>query len=217
MSVFLPSGNSSDESEDGSRHPQPLAISRRYGKEPVRVGEISSLLLEERIIFLPYGINDQVAKHMIELLLALESKDSHKDIHMYINCYGTGDGPFYYGLGIYDTMQYIKADVATYCVGVAQGVAAALLAGGAPGKRYCLPHSQAVLHQPYSVAKGQASDIDILARESLRQRQLFHEILAKHTGKDVEVIQRDADRRRYMTAQQMLEYGLVDEIIEPEE
>lgn len=215
-SIFQP-GDQIEEQEGGPRHPSPLALSRRYGKDPVRVREVPSLLLKERIVFVPPAINDEVANFVVALLLYLESQDTSKDIHMYINCHGSLDGNFYYGLGIYDTMQTIKADVATYCVGVAQGVAAALLTGGAKGKRFCLPHAQVVLHQPYSAARGQASDIDILAHEIVRQRQLFHDILAKHTDKDIEVIKRDADRRRYMTAQQAVEYGLVDEIIVSQE
>jgi ATP-dependent Clp protease protease subunit len=217
MSVILQPGDFSEEQASGPRHPSSLAFSRRFGKDPVRAKEVPSLLLKERIIFVPPAINDQVANFIVALLLYLESQDASKDIHMYINCHGSLDGNFYYGLGIYDTMQVLRADVATYCVGVAQGVAAALVAGGAPGKRYCLPHAQMVLHQPYSAARGQASDIDILAREAIRQRQLFYEILAKHTGKTNDVIKHDSDRRRYMTAQQALEYGLVDEIIIPEE
>ncbi len=217
MSVFLQPGDDRAEPQGGLRHPLPLARSRHHGKDPVRVKEVPSLLLKERIIFVPPAINDEVANFVVALLLYLESEDTHKDIHMYINCHGSMDGNFYYGLGIYDTMQCIKADVATYCVGIAQGVAAALLAGGTPGKRYCLPNAQVVLHQPYSAARGQASDIDILAREIVRQRQLFHDLLAQHTGKSAETIRQDADRRRYMTAQQTLEYGLVDEIITPDE
>lgn len=217
MSVLFQPGDSEDGLETQPRHPLPLALSRRYGKDPVRVKEVPSLLLKERIVFVPPAINDEVANFVVALLLYLESQDSSKDIHMYINCHGSLDGNFYYGLGIYDTMQCIKPDVATYCVGVAQGVAAALLSGGAVGKRYCLPNAQVVLHQPYSAARGQASDIDILAREIVRQRQLFYDILARHTGKESELIRRDADRRRYMMAEQALEYGLVDEIINPEE
>lgn len=214
--IFHPE-DSSEEQPGSSRHPSPLALSRRYGKDPVRVKEVPSLLLKERIVFVPPAINDEVANFVVALLLYLESQDTSKDIHMYINCHGSLDGNFYYGLGIYDTMQCLKAEVATYCVGVAQGVAAALLAGGAKGKRFCLPHAQVVLHQPYSAARGQASDIDILAREIVRQRQLFHEIMSKHTGKASEEIRQDADRRRYMTAQQALDYGLIDEIIYPDE
>ncbi len=211
-SIFQP-GDQSEEQQGGFQHPLPLAMARRFGKDPVRVKEVPSLLLKERIIFVPPAINDEVANFVVALLLYLESQDVSKEIHMYINCHGSMDGNFYYGLGIYDTMQCIKAEVATYGIGVAQGVAAALLAGGTPGKRYCLPHAQVVLHQPYSAARGQASDIDILAKEIVRQRQLFHEILSKHTGKDLDVIKQDADRRRYMTAQQAADYGLVDEII----
>ena len=116
MSVFLQSRDDSGERGENPRHPQPLAFSRRYGKDPVRAGEVPSLLLKERIIFVPFAINDEVANAMIALLLYLESEDTSKDIHMYINCHGSLDGNFYYGLGIYDTMQCIKADVATYCV-----------------------------------------------------------------------------------------------------
>ncbi len=193
----------------------PLGIGRR-SKDPVRVNEVPTLLLKERILFIPPIINDQMANLMIGFLLYLESQDSSKDIHMYINCHGSLDGNFYYGLGIYDTMQVLKPDIATYCVGIAGGVAAALLAGGTKGKRYCLPHSQVILHQPYSGVRGQASDIDILAREIIRQRSLFHDILAKHTGHDIEDIRKDADRRQYLTAEAALEYGLVDEIITQE-
>jgi len=214
--IFHP-GDSSEEQASAPRHPSPLALGRRYGKDPVRVKEVPSLLLKERIVFVPPAINDEVANFVVALLLYLESQDTSKDIHMYINCHGSLDGNFYYGLGIYDTMQCLKAEVATYCLGVAQGVAAALVAGGTKGKRFCLPHAQLVLHQPYSAARGQASDIDIMAREIIRQRQIFHEIMSKHTGKDMDVIKQDADRRRYMTAQQALDYGLIDEIIFPDE
>jgi ATP-dependent Clp protease, protease subunit len=217
MEVNLQPGDQSEWLAGEPRHPLSLALSRRHGKDPIRVKEVPSLLLKERIVFVPPAINDEVANFVVALLLYLESQDTSKDIHMYINCHGDLSGLFYYGLGIYDTMQCLKAEVATYCVGVAQGVAAALLAGGTPGKRYCLPHSQAVLHQPYSAARGQASDIDILAHEVVRQRQVFHEILAKHTGKDLETIKRDADRRRYLPAKQIVEYGLADEVITPEE
>ncbi|HET8841834.1 MAG TPA: ATP-dependent Clp protease proteolytic subunit [Ktedonobacteraceae bacterium] len=217
MEALFHPEDSSEEQVSGPRHPSPLALSRRFGKDPVRVKEVPSLLLKERIVFVPPAINDEVANFVVALLLYLESQDTSKDIHMYINCHGSLDGNFYYGLGIYDTMQCLKAEIATYCVGVAQGVAAALLAGGTKGKRFCLPHAQVVLHQPYSAARGQASDIDILAREIVRQRQLFHEIMSKHTNKSGEEIRQDADRRRYMTAQQALEYGLVDEIIYPDE
>jgi len=214
--IFHP-GDSSEEQASAPRHPSPLALGRRYGKDPVRVKEVPSLLLKERIVFVPPAINEEVVNFVVALLLYLESQDTSKDIHMYINCHGSLDGNFYYGLGIYDTMQCLKAEVATYCLGVAQGVAAALVAGGTKGKRFCLPHAQLVLHQPYSAARGQASDIDIMAREIIRQRQIFHEIMSKHTGKDMDVIKQDADRRRYMTAQQALDYGLIDEIIFPDE
>lgn len=216
MEAILQPGDHSNEWGGGSSHPLPQAFSRNYGKDPVTVDEVPRLLLKERILFIPPIISDAVANEVVKLLLYLDSQDTSKDIHMYINCHGSG-GIFYFGLGIYDTMQYIKSEVATYCVGVASGIAAAFLAGGTKGKRYCLPHAQITLHQPGGTATGQASDIAIRAREAVRQRQLFCEILAKHTGKTSEEIQRDSDRRNYLTAQQALEYGIVDDIIIPEE
>lgn len=216
MEAILRPGNNGEGWRSDAAHPLPLAFSRNYGRDPVTVEEVPSLLLKERIIFIPPIISDAVANEVVKLLLYLDSQDTSKDIHMYINCHGSG-GIFYFGLGIYDTMQYIKSEVATYCVGVASGIAAAFLAGGTKGKRFCLPHAQITLHQPSGTAAGQASDIAIRAREAVRQRQLFCEILAKHTGKSSEEIARDSDRRRYLTAQQALEYGLVDDIILPEE
>lgn len=217
MEAILQPGDYGREQRSGLWYDRPVASSRRYSNDPVHVSEVPSLLLEERILFVPPVIQEAVAKQVIALLLYFESQDASKDIHMYINCHGDLSGLFYYGLGIYDTMQAIKADVATYCVGVAQGAAAALLGGGTSGKRFILPHAQVVLHQPYSAAKGQASDVDIRAREVVRQRQLFYDILAKHTGKSSDVIRKDADRKHYLTAQQVVEYGLADEIIYPEE
>jgi ATP-dependent Clp protease protease subunit len=187
----------------------------RYEGQPVRVRDVTTLLLKERIIFLPNRIDEDVTRSIVGMLLHLEREDPNRDIQLYIDCEGELEGHFYYGLGIYDTMQYIKPDIVTVCVGVAQGVAAAFLAGGTKGKRYCLPHSSVVLNQPYSGVQGQASEIEIRAREVLRQRNVFHEILAEHTGQPIERIKEDADRRNYMTAQQALEYGLVDEIFTP--
>jgi ATP-dependent Clp protease protease subunit len=187
----------------------------RYDGQPARVRDVPALLLKERIVFLPNRIDDDVTRSVVGMLLHLEKEDANRDIQLYIDCEGELEGHFYYGLGIYDTMQYIKPDIVTVCVGVAQGVAAAFLAGGTKGKRYCLPHSSVVLNQPYSGVQGQASEIEIRAREVLRQRNVFHEIIAQHTGQSVERIKEDADRRNYMTAQQALEYGLVDEIFTP--
>ncbi|HLZ55750.1 MAG TPA: ATP-dependent Clp protease proteolytic subunit [Ktedonosporobacter sp.] len=201
----------------------PVANSYRRRDDPVHVEEVPSILLKERIIFVA-GIIGSIPrsdislvtpKHLVSFLLYLEGEDKDRDIHMYINCYGSLEDNLYDALGIYDTMQSIKPEIATYGVGMVQGTAAALLAGGTPGKRYCLPHSQVVLHQPGGRFSGQASDIDIRAREIIRQRHLFYEILAKHTGQTIDQIKIDSDRRNYMTAQQALEYGLVDEIISP--
>ena len=171
-------------------------------------------LLKERIIFLWDDIDDNLAERVIMQLLYMQSEDTTRDITLYINSH---NGRVNAGLAIYDTMQYIKSDVATYCVGATSGIGVLLLAGGAKGKRFCLPHSQVVFQQPASTAKGQANEVSIRAREAVRQQELFCEILAKHTGKSSEEIQEDSDRRRYMTAQQAVEYGLVDEIITPDE
>lgn len=188
-----------------------------YRKESVRINEVPSRLLRERIVFVPPFINDEIANYLIGVLLYLESDDASREISLYINCHGSLDGNLYYGLGIYDTMRYLKPEITTVCLGAAQGVAAVLLAAGTKGKRFILPHSQVVLHQPLSSVRGQASDIEIRAREMLRQRQNMYEILAEHTGKSADQIMQDADRRRYMTAQQAVEYGLVDEVITREE
>jgi ATP-dependent Clp protease protease subunit len=199
-----------------AQNAQIVGLARRM-KEPVRVREVPSLLLKERIVFMPPFINDEVSNLVVGMLLYLESQDARNDISLYIDCHGSVDGHLYFGMAIYDTMQAIKPDVSTVCIGTAQGIAAAILAGGAKGKRFCLPHASIILHEPYSKTQGQASDIDILARELLRQRQAFYNILSAHTGQDVERIKQDASRMRYMTPQQALEYGIVDEIFTPEE
>lgn len=216
MEAILQPGDHREGQGTSLSHPLAEVQARGYGRDPVTVEQVPRLLLKERIIFIPPIISDAVANEVVKLLLYLDSQDTSKDIHMYINCHGSG-GIFYFGLGIYDTMQYIKSDVSTYCVGVANGIAAAFLAGGTKGKRFCLPHAQVTLHQPTGTATGQASDIAIRAREAVRQRQLFCEILAKHTGKTSTEIQQDSDRRHYLTAQQAMEYGLVDDIIYPED
>jgi ATP-dependent Clp protease protease subunit len=173
--------------------------------------DIYSRLLNERIIFLGTPIDDNVANLVMAQLLHLESEDPDKDIQLYINSPG---GSVTALLAIYDTMQYVKPDVATTCMGQAASAAAVLLAAGAPGKRLGLPHSRILIHQPSGGAEGQSVDIEIQAREIIRMRRMLDEILATHTGQDVEKIARDTDRDFIMTASQAKEYGIIDEIIE---
>jgi ATP-dependent Clp protease, protease subunit len=169
-----------------------------------------SRLLKDRIIFIGTPIDDMVANSVVGQLLYLQSEDATKDINMYINSPG---GVIYAGLAIYDTMQMIKAEVSTVCMGMAMSMGAVLLAVGTHGKRYALPNSTILIHQPLGGAEGQASDIEITAREILRLRQNLLEILAKHTGQPIERIKADADRNYYLTAQQAVEYGLIDDVI----
>ena len=176
--------------------------------------DIYSRLLNERIIFLGSPIDDTVANLVMAQLLHLESEDPDKDIQLYINSPG---GSVTALLAIYDTMQYVKPDVATTCMGQAASAAAVLLAAGAPGKRLGLPHSRILIHQPSGGAEGQSVDIEIQAREIIRMRRMLDEILATHTGQDVEKIARDTDRDFIMTASQAKEYGIIDEIIESRE
>ena len=172
--------------------------------------DIYSRLLNERIIFLGTPIDDNVANLVMAQLLHLESEDPDKDIQLYINSPG---GSVTALLAIYDTMQYVKPDVATTCMGQAASAAAVLLAAGAPGKRLGLPHSRILIHQPSGGAEGQSVDIEIQAREIIRMRRMLDEILATHTGQDVEKIARDTDRDFILDARQALEYGLVDEVL----
>ena len=176
--------------------------------------DIYSRLLKERIVFLGTPIDDNVGNLIMAQLLHLESEDPDKDISLYINSPG---GSITDLLAIYDTMQYVKPDVATTCMGQAASAAAVLLAAGAPGKRLGLPHSRILIHQPSGGAEGQSVDIEIQAREILRMRRMLDEILAAHTGQDVEKIARDTDRDFIMTAEQAKEYGIIDEIIESRE
>ena len=176
--------------------------------------DIYSRLLNERIIFLGTPIDDTVANLVMAQLLHLESEDPDKDIQLYINSPG---GSVTALLAIYDTMQYVKPDVATTCMGQAASAAAVLLAAGAPGKRLGLPHSRVLIHQPSGGAEGQSVDIEIQAREIIRMRRMLDEILATHTGQDVEKIARDTDRDFIMTASQAKEYRIIDEIIESRE
>jgi ATP-dependent Clp protease, protease subunit len=172
--------------------------------------DIFSRLLKDRIIFLGTPIDDTIANLIMAQLLHLESEDPEKDISIYINSPG---GSITDLLAIYDTMQYVKPDVSTICMGMAASAAAVILAAGAKGKRYALPHSTILMHQPSGGARGQSADIEIQAREILRLRQLLDEIVAKHTGQTVEKISKDTDRDFILAAPQALEYGVVDEII----
>ena len=172
--------------------------------------DIYSRLLAERIIFLGTPIDDDIANLVVAQLLHLESDDPDKDISIYINSPG---GSVYAGLAIYDTMQFIKPEVSTICCGIAMSMGSLLLAGGAKGKRMALPNSRILIHQVLGGFRGQASDIEIHARETLELRKRLDEILAEHTGKTPEEIHRDSERDRYFTAAQAAEYGLVDKVI----
>jgi ATP-dependent Clp protease protease subunit len=173
--------------------------------------DIYSRLLKERIIFLGTEVNDMVANLIIAQLLFLESEDPDKDIFLYINSPG---GVVTAGMAIYDTMQYIRPDVCTVCVGQAASMGAVLLAGGAKGKRSALPHSRIMIHQPLGGFSGQASDVEIHAKEMLRIKQELTEILAYHTGKPVKNVAEDSDRDFFMTSMQAKEYGLIDDVFE---
>ena len=176
-----------------------------------RAYDIFSRLLKERIIFIGTPIDDDVANLVVAQLLFLEKEDPDKDIEFYINSPG---GLVTAGLAIYDTMQIVKPDIATICVGQAASMAAVLLAGGAKGKRYALPNARMMIHQGSAGFHGTPSDIDIQAKEILRYKALLNEILAKHTGKAVEQVQQDTDRDLYMSAAEAMEYGVVDEVLE---
>lgn len=175
-----------------------------------RAYDIYSRLLRERIIFLGTAINDEVANLVIAQMLFLEAEDPDREIHLYINSPG---GMVTAGLGIYDTMQFVKPPVTTLCMGQASSMGALLLAAGAPGKRSTLPHSRILIHQPLGGFQGQATDVDIQAREILRLREELNEILARHTGQPMERINLDTERDFYMSGEQAKEYGLVDEVI----
>ncbi len=175
-----------------------------------RVYDIYSRLLKDRIVFIGTEINDHVANLVIAQLLFLEAEDPEKDIYVYINSPG---GVITAGLAVYDTIQYIKPDVSTICVGLAASMAAVLLAAGTPGKRFALPHSRVMIHQPWGGVQGQAVDIDIHAREIMRLRNILNEILAKHTGKPIEQIEKDTDRNFFMSAEEAKEYGIIDDVI----
>ncbi|HHJ52333.1 MAG TPA: ATP-dependent Clp endopeptidase proteolytic subunit ClpP [Caldithrix abyssi] len=177
-----------------------------------RAYDIYSRLLKERIVFLGTPIDDNVASLIISQLLFLEAEDPEKDIYLYINSPG---GIVSSGLAIYDTIQYIKPDVVTTCMGQAASMGAVLLAAGTKGKRYALPHSRIMIHQPLGGAEGQASDIQIAANEILRVRETLNKILAEATGKDIKQIEKDTDRNYFLSAQEALDYGLIDKVLEP--
>ncbi|RLA48508.1 MAG: ATP-dependent Clp endopeptidase proteolytic subunit ClpP [Gammaproteobacteria bacterium] len=172
--------------------------------------DIYSRLLKERVIFAVGPVEDYMANLIVAQLLFLESENPDKDIHLYINSPG---GSVTAGLSIYDTMQFIKPDVSTMCIGQAASMGAFLLCGGAKGKRYCLPNARTMIHQPSGGAQGQATDIEIQAKEILIIRRRLNELMAEHTGQELKVIERDTERDRFMDADQSVAYGLVDEVV----
>jgi ATP-dependent Clp protease protease subunit len=186
----------------------PFVVEQTHRGE--RSWDIYSRLLKDRIIFLGDPINDRVASLVIAQLLFLESEDPDKDIRLYINSPG---GVVTSGLGIYDTMQYVRCDVATYCLGQAASMGAFLLAGGARGKRFALPNARIMIHQPHGGASGQATDIEIQAREILRLRETLNAIMAKHSGRTVDAILKDTERDNFMSADEAKHYGLIDEVL----
>ncbi|MCR4425979.1 MAG: ATP-dependent Clp endopeptidase proteolytic subunit ClpP [Firmicutes bacterium] len=176
-----------------------------------RAYDIYSRLLKDRIIFIGGEIEDNMANLVIAQMLFLQGEDPDKDINLYINSPG---GSVSAGLAIYDTMQYVRPQVATVCVGLAASMAAVLLAAGSKGKRYALPYSRILIHQPHGGAQGQATDIEIQAREILRIKGILHEILARHTGQPIDRVKLDTERDHYMSAQEARDYGIVDSIFE---
>ena len=201
------------EQSDFDRDPQalglvPMVIEQTSRGE--RSFDIYSRLLKERVIFIVGAIEDHMANLIVAQLLFLESENPDKDVHLYINSPG---GSFTAGLSIYDTMRFIKPDVSTMCIGQAASMGAFLLSGGTKGKRYILPNARTMIHQPSGGAQGQATDIEIQAKEILFLRERLNKLLADHTGQSMDVIERDTERDRFMSAEQSVEYGLVDEVI----
>ncbi|MCY4183118.1 MAG: ATP-dependent Clp endopeptidase proteolytic subunit ClpP [Gammaproteobacteria bacterium] len=200
---------------DSRGRPAPRAALVPIVVEQTSLGErsydIFSRMLKDRVIFLTGPVEDHMANLIVAQMLFLESDNPDKDIHLYINSPG---GSVSAGLSIYDTMQFIRPEVSTMCVGHAASMGAVLLAGGAPGKRFVLPHSRVMIHQPSGGAQGQASDIEIQANEIVRIRKILNDLLARHTGKDVKAIARDTERDHFMNAEQALAYGLVDKVID---
>ncbi len=200
--------NSQFESPQAAGGLVPMVIEQTARGE--RSFDIYSRLLKERVIFLVGQVEDYMANLVVAQLLFLESENPDKDIHLYINSPG---GSVTAGMAIYDTMQFIKADVSTMCIGQAASMGSLLLTAGANGKRYCLPHSRVMIHQPLGGFQGQASDIDIHAKEILLIREKLNNILSFHTGQDVEKIQNDTDRDNFLSAEAAVEYGLVDKVL----
>ena len=179
-----------------------------------RAFDIYSRLLKERVVFMVGGVDDHIANLVVAQLLFLESENPDKDVHLYINSPG---GSVTSGLAIYDTMQFIRPDVSTVCIGQAASMGAMILAGGAADKRFALPHARIMIHQPWGGFQGQATDIDIHAREILKLRERLNEIFAQHTGRDLEEIQRDTERDNFMGSEDAAEYGIVDKVISQRE
>jgi ATP-dependent Clp protease protease subunit len=190
----------------------PIVVEQTHRGE--RSYDIYSRLLKDRIIFIGEAIDDTFANLVIAQLLFLESEDPEKDINIYINSPG---GVITAGLAIYDTIQYIKPDVSTLCMGQAASMGAVLLAAGAKGKRFALPHSRIMIHQPLGGFQGQATDIDIQAREILRMREELNQILAGHTGQNIDKIREDTERDFFMSGTQSVEYGIIDKVVEKKE
>lgn len=186
----------------------PQIAARDYTRQ--RQMGIGDLLLENRIVFLAGPIMDDLANNIVMKLLYLQSENRHQDVHLYVNSPG---GSVTATMAIYDTMQFLSCDVATYCVGMAASGGAIVLAGGTKGKRFALPHAKMMIHQPHGEVGGQVSDIEIQAQDILATRDALNQILAHHTGQSLEVIARDTERDRYLTAEQAKEYGLIDEIL----
>ena len=191
--------------------PQNSHVQTGGGYTRQRQMTLGDLLLENRIIFLDGAIHDASANLIIMKLLFLQSENRHQDIHFYINSPG---GSVSATLAIYDTMQFLECAVATYCVGMAASGGAVLVAGGEKGKRFTLPHSKIMIHQPYGQVGGQVSDIEIQAKEIIEMREVINEILANHTGQPIEQIAKDTERDRYLNAKMSVEYGLVDEVVQ---
>lgn len=196
-------------------HSEVMVPRNQRGRDYARQRQmgIGDLLLENRIIFLDGPIHDGSANLIVMKLLFLQSENRHQDIHLYVNSPG---GSVTATMAIYDTMQYLECNVCTYCVGLAASGGAIVLAGGTKGKRFALPHSKIMIHQPYGQVGGQVSDIEIQAKDILDTRAQLDKILAAHTGQPIEVISRDTDRDRYLTAEQAKEYGLIDEVLKKE-
>lgn len=216
-SFFDPNALRSQMGDGPASGPRDLVVPSVIEQTPrgERAYDLFSRLLKERIIFIGTPIDDHVASLTVGQLLFLQSEDATKDISMYINSPG---GSVYAGLAIYDTMQHLKCDVSTVCMGMAMSMGAVLLAGGTRGKRYGLPNSTILIHQPLMEGVGgQATDIEITAREILRMRESLYQILAKHTSQPMERIKKDADRNFFMSAPEAVTYGLLDEILTPSE